>query len=58
MSQALQEFIESVSKKIPEFESLFEIPDLKRKRIKITAEVVRQRLKNIVEDVDLTRYIL
>ena len=37
---------------------LFEVPDLKRKRIRITAEVVKDRLKDIVEDVDLTRYIL
>jgi ATP-dependent HslUV protease ATP-binding subunit HslU len=37
---------------------LFEVPDLRRKRIRITAQVVRDRLKGIVEDVDLTRYIL
>jgi ATP-dependent HslUV protease ATP-binding subunit HslU len=37
---------------------LFEVPDLKRKRIRISAEVVRGKLKGIVEDVDLTRYIL
>jgi ATP-dependent HslUV protease ATP-binding subunit HslU len=37
---------------------LFEVPDLKRKRIRISAEVVKDRLKDIVEDVDLTRYIL
>jgi ATP-dependent HslUV protease ATP-binding subunit HslU len=37
---------------------LFEVPDLKKKRIRITAQVVRARLKDIVEDVDLTRYIL
>ncbi|MFH1312745.1 MAG: ATP-dependent protease ATPase subunit HslU [Candidatus Eisenbacteria bacterium] len=37
---------------------LFEVPDLKKKRIKITAKVVRDRLKDIVENVDLTRYIL
>jgi ATP-dependent HslUV protease ATP-binding subunit HslU len=37
---------------------LFEVPDVKRKRIRITAEIVTARLKDIVEDVDLTRYIL
>jgi ATP-dependent HslUV protease ATP-binding subunit HslU len=37
---------------------LFEVPDLRRKRIRITAEVVRKKLKDIVEDIDLTRYIL
>lgn len=37
---------------------LFEVPDKKRKRVRITAEVVRDRLRDIVEDVDLTRYIL
>jgi ATP-dependent HslUV protease ATP-binding subunit HslU len=37
---------------------LFEVPDLKKKRIGITAKVVREKLKDIVEDVDLTRYIL
>jgi len=37
---------------------LFEVPDLKKKRIRITAKTVKDRLKDIVEDVDLTRYIL
>jgi ATP-dependent HslUV protease ATP-binding subunit HslU len=37
---------------------LFDVPELKRKRIRITAKVVREKLKDIVEDVDLTRYIL
>ena len=37
---------------------LFRVPDLKKKRIRITADFVRDRLKGIVEDVDLTRYIL
>jgi ATP-dependent HslUV protease ATP-binding subunit HslU len=37
---------------------LFDVPDIKRRRIRITAEVVRERLRDIVEDVDLTRYIL
>jgi ATP-dependent HslUV protease ATP-binding subunit HslU len=39
-------------------DTLFEVPDKKRKRIRVTAEVVRDRLRDIVEDVDLTRYIL
>jgi ATP-dependent HslUV protease ATP-binding subunit HslU len=37
---------------------LFEVPDLKKKRIRITAKAVGEKLKDIVEDVDLTRYIL
>lgn len=37
---------------------LFEVPDRRRKKVRITAKVVRSRLKDIVEDVDLTRYIL
>jgi ATP-dependent HslUV protease ATP-binding subunit HslU len=37
---------------------LFEVPDLKKKRIRITAKTVKDRLEDIVEDVDLTRYIL
>ena len=37
---------------------LFEVPSLKKKRIRITGEDVRGRLSSIVEDVDLTRYIL
>ncbi len=37
---------------------LFEVPDRKRKRVRITPQVVRSKLKDIVEDVDLTRYIL
>jgi len=37
---------------------LFELPDPKRKRIRITAKTVKDRLEDIVEDVDLTRYIL
>jgi ATP-dependent HslUV protease ATP-binding subunit HslU len=39
-------------------DTLFEVPDKKRRRIRVTAEVVRERLHGIVEDVDLTRYIL
>jgi ATP-dependent HslUV protease ATP-binding subunit HslU len=37
---------------------LFEVPNVKRKRIRITAEEVQGKLSGIVEDVDLTRYIL
>jgi len=37
---------------------LFDVPNTRRKRIEITAEFVRDKLKNIIEDVDLTRYIL
>ena len=37
---------------------LFEVPDKKRKRVRITADVVRTKLRDIVEDVDLTSYIL
>ena len=39
-------------------DTLFEVPDKKRKRIRVTADVVGDRLRDIVEDVDLTRYIL
>jgi ATP-dependent HslUV protease ATP-binding subunit HslU len=39
-------------------EILFEIPGMKKKRIRITRQFVRERLKDIVEDVDLSRYIL
>jgi ATP-dependent HslUV protease ATP-binding subunit HslU len=37
---------------------LFEVPNMKQKRIEITAEFVQQKLKGIIDDVDLTRYIL
>ncbi len=37
---------------------LFEVPSMKRKRIRITGDDVRRQLSEIVEDVDLTRYIL
>jgi ATP-dependent HslUV protease ATP-binding subunit HslU len=37
---------------------LFDLPDAGEKQILITAEAVRERLKNIVEDEDLRRYIL
>jgi len=37
---------------------LFEVPNMKKKRIRITGADVNERLSGIVEDVDLTRYIL
>jgi len=37
---------------------LFEVPDSKIGKIEITAELVSERLKEIVEDEDLSRYIL
>jgi len=37
---------------------LFEIPETKPTKITITAEIVRDTLKEIVEDEDLSRYIL
>jgi ATP-dependent HslUV protease ATP-binding subunit HslU len=37
---------------------LFEAPDVSEKKIKITAEYVRDKLKDIAEDEDLSRYIL
>ena len=37
---------------------LFEVPDLKLKKITITQKKVRDTLKDIVEDEDLSRYIL
>jgi ATP-dependent HslUV protease ATP-binding subunit HslU len=39
-------------------ETLFELPDGGSKRIVVNAEVVREKLKAIVEDEDLRRYIL
>ena len=39
-------------------EALFELPDGVTKRIVVNAEVVRDKLKAIVEDEDLRRYIL
>jgi ATP-dependent HslUV protease ATP-binding subunit HslU len=39
-------------------ETLFELPDGVTKRIVVNAEVVRDKLKAIVEDEDLRRYIL
>jgi ATP-dependent HslUV protease ATP-binding subunit HslU len=37
---------------------LFDVPDSKTGKIEITGELVRERLKEIVEDEDLSRYIL
>jgi ATP-dependent HslUV protease ATP-binding subunit HslU len=37
---------------------LYKIPDKSIKIVKITAEDVRKRLKEIIEDEDLTKYIL
>jgi ATP-dependent HslUV protease ATP-binding subunit HslU len=37
---------------------LFSVPDSKRKRIKVTREMVRGTLQDIIEDEDLSRYIL
>jgi ATP-dependent HslUV protease ATP-binding subunit HslU len=37
---------------------LFTVPESKRKRIEISAEIVREKLGRIVEDRDLSRYIL
>jgi ATP-dependent HslUV protease ATP-binding subunit HslU len=36
----------------------FEAPDLKEKQIEMTAAYVRERLQDIITDVDLSRYIL
>jgi len=37
---------------------LFEVPDVKRTRVRISADTVRKTLKDIVENEDLSRYIL
>jgi len=37
---------------------LFEVPDVKRTKVRISAETVRKTLKDIVENEDLSRYIL
>lgn len=37
---------------------LFEAPDIEKKQIIIDKEIVREKLKNLVEDIDLSRYIL
>ena len=39
-------------------ETLFELPDVGEKKIVVNAEVVREKLKAIVEDEDLRKYIL
>ncbi len=39
-------------------EILFEVPDMKEKSITINAEMVDDKLKDIVEDEDLSKYIL
>src|SRR3982751_5498312 len=39
-------------------ETLFDLPDLAEKKIVVNAAVVREKLKAIVEDEDLRRYIL
>jgi ATP-dependent HslUV protease ATP-binding subunit HslU len=36
----------------------FEAPDMKEKEIKIDAKYVQEKLDDIVEDEDLSRYIL
>ena len=37
---------------------LFKLPDVTMKTVKVSASDVRERLKDIVEDEDLTKYIL
>jgi ATP-dependent HslUV protease ATP-binding subunit HslU len=37
---------------------LFDVPDQRRGKIVISAELVRNSLKDIIEDEDLSRYIL
>jgi ATP-dependent HslUV protease ATP-binding subunit HslU len=39
-------------------DTLFELPDPHTKRIVVNAELVREKLKAIVEDEDLRKYIL
>ncbi len=39
-------------------DTLFDLPDVAEKRIVVNAEVVREKLKHIVEDEDLRKYIL
>ncbi|KPJ59615.1 MAG: hypothetical protein AMJ46_10355 [Latescibacteria bacterium DG_63] len=39
-------------------EMLFAVPESRRKNIKVTAEIVSEKLEKIVEDRDLSRYIL
>ena len=37
---------------------LFEVPEMETKDIEISQDTVRDRLKEIVDDEDLSRYIL
>jgi len=37
---------------------MFKMPDLKTKKVKVTKQMVENTLKDIVEDEDLSRYIL
>ena len=39
-------------------EVMFKVPDLKTKKVKVTKQMVEKTLKDIVEDEDLSRYIL
>ena len=39
-------------------EVMFKVPDLKIKKVKVTKQMVEKTLKDIVEDEDLSRYIL
>ena len=39
-------------------EIMFKVPEMKAKKIKVTKEMVQNTLKDIVEDEDLSRYIL
>ncbi len=39
-------------------EIMFRVPDMKVKKVKVTKEMVQKTLKDIVEDEDLSRYIL
>ena len=39
-------------------EILFDVPDIKMDKVSIDAKMVKEKLKNIVEDEDLSKYIL
>ena len=39
-------------------EILFDVPDVKQDKISINAKIVKDKLKNIIEDEDLSKYIL
>jgi len=39
-------------------EIMFKVPDLKTKKLNVTKQLVEKTLKDIVEDEDLSRYIL